>query len=108
MSDKFDFQEFAKLQIKIGTVVEAERIQGTDRLIKTVIDVGDEKRQVIAGFGHLHEPEELIGKQVPVVLNINEAEIRGVKSQGIFVAIDDSKATLLVPENSVENGSKIK
>ena len=108
MADMFDFGEFAKLEIRIGTVVEAQRVEDADRLIKTVIDFGNEKRQVVAGFGHLHTPEELIGKQVPVVLNINEAEIRGVKSQGIFVAIGDDKATLLVPENATENGSKIK
>jgi methionine--tRNA ligase beta chain len=108
MGNKFDFKEFAKLEIKIGTVIEAERVPGTDRLIKIVIDFGDEKRQVVAGFGHLHKPEELIGKQVPVVLNIKEAEIKGVKSQGIFLAIDDSKATLLIPESLVENGSQIK
>jgi tRNA-binding EMAP/Myf-like protein len=63
---------------------------------------------VVAGFGHLHKPEELIGKQVPVVINIKEANLRGVKSQGIFVAIDDDKATLLVPESKVKNGSKVK
>jgi methionyl-tRNA synthetase len=63
---------------------------------------------VVAGFGHLHKPEELVGKQVPVVMNIKEANLRGVKSQGILVAIDDDKATLLIPENKIKNGSKIK
>lgn len=103
-----EFTDFQKLDIKIGTVVKAERIQGTDRLLKVIIDVGSETRQVVAGFGHKLGPEDIKGKQVPVVLNIKEAKIRGVKSQGIFVAIDSSQPVLLVSEKKVANGSKVK
>lgn len=102
------FEDFAKLDIKMGTVVKAERVENTDRLLKVVIDMGNEKRQVIAGFGHKLGPEDIKGKQVPVVLNIEETEIRGVKSQGIFVAIDADEPVLLVPEKQVDNGSKVK
>ena len=102
------FDDFAKLEMKIGTVVESERVEGTDRLIKVIVDMGEEKRQVVAGFGHKHEPEDLIGKQVPVALNIEKAVIRGVESNGIFMALDDSGATLLVPQDEVPNGTKIK
>lgn len=102
------FEDFAKLEMRMGTVVEAERVVGTDRLIKVIVDVGNEKRQVLAGFGHKHTPEELIGKQVPIVLNIEPIMIRGVESNGIFMALDDENATLLVPQNSIPNGSKLK
>lgn len=102
------FEDFAKLEMRMGTVVEAERVVGTDRLIKVIVDVGNEKRQVLAGFGHKHTPEELIGKQVPIVLNIEPIMIRGVESNGIFMALDDENATLLVPQNSIPNGSKRK
>ena len=102
------FENFAELEIRIGTVIEAERVSGTDKLIKTIIDMGDYKRQVVAGFGHIHSPEELIGKQVPVVLNIEPAMIRGVESNGIFVALDDVGATLLVPQSHVSNGTRLK
>lgn len=102
------FEDFAKLEMRMGTVVEAERVAGTDRLIKVIVDVGNEKRQVVAGFGHKHTPEELIGKQVPIVLNIEPIMIRGVESNGIFMALDDENATLLVPQNSIPNGSKLK
>lgn len=104
----FKFDDFAKLEIRIGTIVEAKRVPATDRLLKIIVDVGNEKRQVIAGFGHKHSPKDLVGKQVPFVLNIEKAVIRGVESNGIFMAIDDENATLLVPQNSVPNGSKIK
>lgn len=102
------FEDFAKLEMRMGTVVEAERVAGSDRLIKVIVDVGNEKRQVVAGFGHKHTPEELIGKQVPIVLNIEPVMIRGVKSNGIFMALDDEDATLLVPQNNIPNGSKLK
>ncbi len=102
------FDDFAQLEMRIGTVVMAERVAGTDRLIKVVVDVGSEKRQVVAGFGHKHNPEELIGKQMPIVLNIESAMICGVESNGIFMALDDENATLLVPQSKVPNGSKIK
>ncbi len=102
------FEDFTKLEIRIGTIVNAERVPGTDKLLKIIVDMGNEQRQVVAGFGHLHTPEELIGNQVPIVINIEKAMIRGVESNGIFMAIDDPKATLLVPQSPVDNGSKIK
>jgi len=102
------FEDFAKLEMRMGTVIEAERVARTDRLIKVIVDVGSEQRQVVAGFGHKHTPEELIGKQVPIVMNVEPAIIRGVESNGIFMALDDENATLLVPQNDTPNGSKIK
>ncbi len=104
----YKFDDFAKLEIRMGTVVEAERVAGTDKLIKVIVDMGNEKRQVVAGFGHKHSPEELIGKQIPIVLNIEPATIRGVQSNGIFMALDDENATLLLPQKNIPNGSKVK
>lgn len=102
------FEDFAKLEIRMGTVLEAERVPNTDKLIKVVVDMGDEKRQVVAGFGHKRKPEDLIGKQVPIVLNIEKAVIRGVESNGIFMAVDDETATLLVPQLPTKNGAKVR
>lgn len=104
----YKFEDFTKLDIRIGTVVEAEKVAGTDRLLKVIVNLGSEKRQVVVGFGHKHTPEKLIGKQVPVVVNIEKAVIRGVESNGILMAIDDDKTTFLIPQNPVPNGSKIK
>ncbi len=102
------FDDFIKLEMRIGTVIEAERVQGTDKLIKVMVDMGDEKRQVVAGFGHIHRPEDLIGKQIPVAVNIEKAVIRGVESNGVFIALGDERATLLVPQQKVPNGTKLK
>ncbi|MDO8514998.1 MAG: hypothetical protein Q7S14_00725 [bacterium] len=102
------FDDFAKLEIKIGTITEAERVPNTDKLLKIIVDVGGEKRQVIGGFGIKYSPEMLIGKQAAIVLNIEPAVIRGVESNGIFLAIDAGEPVLLLPEKPVPNGSKVK
>ena len=102
------FDDFIKLEMRIGTVIEAERVQGTDKLIKVMVDMGSEKRQVVVGFGHIHRPEDLIGKQIPVAVNIEKAVIRGVESNGVFIALGDERATLLVPQQKVPNGTKLK
>lgn len=103
------FEDFTKLKIKIGTVIEAEKVANTDKLIRVVVDVGTEKRQIIAGIGKKFDSADLVGKQVPVVLNIEPAIIRGIESQGIFVAIDTGKEPfLLIPETKVPNGSKVR
>lgn len=105
----YKFEDFTKLEIRMGTIVEAEKVPNTDRLLRIVVDMGEEKRQVVAGFGDKHnDPTELIGKQVPVVINIEKAIIRGVESNGILMAVGDENATLLVPQNPVQNGSKVK
>jgi len=102
------FEDFTKLEIKIGTIKEAERVEGTDRLLKVTVDMGTEERQVVAGFGHKYSPEDLIGKQVPIVLNIEPANIKGVESQGIFIALQDDEPVLLLPEKKVSNGAIVK
>lgn len=102
------FEDFTKLDIRIATVVVAERADGSDRLLKITIDLGIEKRQIVAGFGHLHTPEELVGKQVPVIINIEPTKIRGIESHGILLALDDASATLISPITQVANGVKIK
>lgn len=103
------FEDFSKLDIKIGTVVEAEKVPETNKLIKVVVDIGTEKRQIIAGIGKKYNASDLVGKQIPVVLNIEPAIIRGIESQGIFVAIDTGKEPfLLIPETKVPNGSKVR
>ena len=81
----------------------------TDRLLRIVIDFGGNQKQVVAGFGFKIMPEEVIGKQVPVVVNIEPATIKGVKSEGVLVAIDaDGEPFLLLPEKKVPNGSRVR
>lgn len=102
------FEDFAKLDIRIGTVISCERIERSNRLLKVVVDLGSETKQVVAGFGHLQEPASIVGKQIPIVVNIPAVELGGVLSEGIFIALDDEHATLLQPATQVANGTKLK
>ena len=101
--------EFAKVQLKIGKVKEAERVEGSDKLIKLQVDVG-ESRQIVAGIGKSYSPENLEGKSVVVVTNLKPAKLMGVESQGMLLAATDSDGNLsiLVPETEVKEGADIK
>lgn len=96
-----------KIEIKVGTVTAAERVEGTDKLMKLDIDFGDEKRQVLTGVAEYLEPEHFVGKQIPVFTNLQPRKFRGLESQGMILAVDvDGKPVLLHPEEEVPNGSQ--
>ncbi|HEV7702478.1 MAG TPA: hypothetical protein VGO63_03515 [Candidatus Paceibacterota bacterium] len=103
--------DFAKLEIKIGTVVSAEKIPEGDKLLKLVFDIGgNEHRQVMSGIAEFFpDPSSLIGKQMPLVLNLEPRKLRGYESQGMILAADvGGKAVLLQPETEVLSGSVVK
>jgi methionine--tRNA ligase beta chain len=100
------FEDFKKLQIRIGLIVEAEKIEGTDKLLKLKVDFGDEKRQIVSGIAEFYKPEQLIGKEHPFVVNLEPRVIRGVESQGMILAITSGeKIVLLKPNKKVPAGS---
>ncbi len=104
-----DIKEFARLDIKIGRIVKAERIKGSKKLLRLEVDVGGEVRQVVAGIAETYEPKELVGKLVPIVTNIKPAKIMGVESRGMILAVDvEGKAVLLHPDREVPVGSKVR
>jgi methionyl-tRNA synthetase len=102
-------EDFAKVQLKIGKVLSAERVPKSNKLIKLQIDTG-EKRQVVAGIGQAYAPEDLTGKSIVVVTNLKPAKLMGVESQGMLLAATDSDGVLsiLIPEKNVKEGAKIK
>jgi len=105
------FEDFMKLEIKIGTVKEAERIEGTDKLMKLIMDMGpeDENHQLVAGIAEFYSPEELIGKQIPVLVNLEPKSFKGIESNGMILAADvDGKVVLLHPNKEVKPGSKVR
>ena len=102
------FADFQKMDIRIATIVEAEKIAGTDKLLKLIVDLGDEKRQLVAGIALQYEAENIIGKQVPVLCNLESAKIRGVESNGMVLCATMPEPMLLLPEKQVPNGSKVK
>lgn len=102
------FDDFKKLDIRIATIVEAEKVEGADRLLKLVVDLGDEKRQLVAGIAAQYEASEVIGKQVPVLCNLEPAVIRGVESNGMMLCASSPELSLLSPDKKVDNGGKVK
>jgi methionyl-tRNA synthetase len=101
------FEEFQKLEIKTGKVLAAEPVPKSNKLLKLQVDIGSEKRQIVAGMQQFYKPEELVGRDVVVVTNLAPTKIFGVESNGMILAAGDS-ASLLVPLKRVEPGTKIR
>ena len=113
MSDEkseIQYDDFAKLDIRVGTVVAAEMVPETDKLIKCTIDFGDFGiRTIVSGIAEWKKPEELLGKQLPYVVNLAPRMLRGVESQGMLLAAsDDAGVALLHPERPLQSGTKLK
>jgi methionyl-tRNA synthetase len=79
-------EQFAQIDLRTAKVLEAERVPGTSRLMKIQVDLGDEKRQLVAGIAEAYEPETLVGRCIIVVANLKPARLRGVDSQGMLLA----------------------
>ncbi len=100
--------EFARLDLRTARVLEAEKIKGSDKLLKLQVDLGFEKRQIVSGLAQHYRPEELVGRQVIVVVNLKPARIRGVESQGMLLTVgDDEQLKVLIPEAPVTEGSRV-
>lgn len=102
------FADFQKLDLRIGNVISAEPIEGADRLLKLQVDLGTEKRQVVAGIAEHYKPDALIGKQVIVVVNLEPATIRNVESHGMILAASGDSVVLATPETEVPLGTQVK
>ena len=95
--DLISIDDFAKVEIKIGKILECEKIEKSNKLLKTQIDIGDKTIQVVAGLGKRYAPEDLIGKKVPVVTNLKPAKLMGEKSEGMIMATES--AAILTPDD---------
>ena len=103
-------EDFAKVQLKVGRVLEAEPVEGSDKLLKLQVMVGQEKRQIVAGIRANYTAEDLIGRQVVVVVNLKPAKLRGVESQGMLLAATDENggAILLQPDREAPEGTQVR
>ena len=103
------FEDFKKIEIKIGTIIKVEKIAGSDKLLKLRIDLGKEKRQVVAGLAAFYEPDYLVGRQVPLIVNLESKVFLGQESQGMILAADNNGQPILIfPEKEVPAGSVIR
>ena len=105
-----NYEDFSKLDIRIGKIISAEKIPDADKLLKLTIDIGGEERQVVAGIAKVFEnPEILIGKETPILVNLEPRKLRGFESQGMILAASvGDRPVLLCPEEEVPPGSTIK
>ena len=105
------FSDFMKLDIRLGRIVEAENAEGADKLLKLQVDFGSEKRQIVSGIAEFYNPEELIGKLCPFLINLESKNFRGHESNGMILAIDvdggRTDCVLLHPNREVEPGAKV-
>ncbi len=114
------FEDFEKLDIRIGKVLTAEKVEEADKLLKLEVDFGPSEkgseesseriiRQIISGIAEFYNPEDLVGEQFPFLVNLEPRTIRGLESQGMLLAADaDGGCVLLSPDKEVKNGSKIR
>ena len=105
-----NLDEFNKLDIRIGKVLTVEKVAGTDRLLKFTVDLGEEKRQIISGIADYYpDYEKLIGKLIPIVVNLEPKKIRGQLSEGMILLVDaEKKPVFLSPDEKVVLGSKVR
>jgi len=103
------FKEFQELDLRIGKVIEAERVEGSRNLIKLEVDFGVEKRRAVAGLAQQYRPEELAGNKYMFICNLEHKKMMGVESECMIFAAEDDKGNivLLRPERDIEAGSKV-
>lgn len=101
--------DFAKIDLRVATVIAAERVPKTDKLIKLQVKIGDEERTIVSGIAQHYEPENLIGKNVIVIANLKPAKLRGIESRGMVLAASDGEGNLVLADApGIANGSKVK
>lgn len=106
--NQITFDDFQKVELKVAKILEAEKVEGADRLLRLQITLGDEDRQIVAGVAQHYAPEDLVGRQIVVVANLAPATIRGVKSQGMLLAASGGDGlALLSPDSEVPPGSRV-
>lgn len=104
------FGEFQEVDLRIATIIAAEKIEDSNKLLKLQVDLGDERRQIVAGIANYYQPEDLIDKQIIMVANLEPAKIFGVESQGMLLAARDEEneeLTIISPAKSIKTGSSV-
>ena len=105
-----NYDDFKKIDLRVAKILSAERVEGSGKLVKLQIDVGElGERQLVAGIGTVYTPEILIGKQIVIVANLEPRKLMGHESNGMLLAASDEMGpVLLIPESEVNSGTSIK
>ena len=106
--DSITFEDFKKVEIRIGKITACEKVENADKLLKLQVDFGEFQRQIVSGIAESFTPEELIGKSLPFIVNLEYRKFKGEESQGMLMAIDaGDKTVLLEPSENVEEGTEV-
>lgn len=106
--DYITIGDFAKIQLRVAEILEAEKVEGSDKLIKMKLKVGEETKQIVGGIARYYTPEELIGKKIIIVYNLEPKKLKGIESQGMLLAAStEGKMSLLTVDRDIESGAKI-
>jgi len=110
-----NFDEFQKIELKVAKVISAEKVEGSEKLLKLQVDLGlstgsgQEKRQIVAGIAQFYKPEDLTGKEIVIVANLEPRTVFGLESNGMLLAADDSgRPVLLILDKEVPPGTRIR
>lgn len=105
-----EFDDFTKMDIRVGTIIAAEKVAKTKKLLKLEVDTGIDKRTVVSGIAEYYKPEDIIGKQVSILVNLAPKKLRGIESQGMILMAEDADGTLrfVSPTDAVKPGSEIR
>ena len=103
------FEDFGKMDIRTATVLEAERVPKTDKLLKLTIDTGIDRRVIVSGIAEYYTPEQMVGKQICILANLTPRKIRGIESKGMILMArqGDGKMRFVTPQETLANGAEI-
>jgi methionine--tRNA ligase beta chain len=106
---EISFDEFQKLDIRVGKILEANQIPGSRNLIRMIVNFGTEKRQAVAGLLQWYKPQQLVGKKCAFILNLQKRKFMGIESQCMIFAAEDDKGNVVIlqPEKDIAEGSKV-
>jgi methionyl-tRNA synthetase len=103
-----NYEDFSKIDLRVAKIIEAERVEDSEKLIKLQISLGEEKRQIVAGIGKKYSPKDLINKQIIIVANLEPRKLIGLESQGMLLAANNEKELcLLQPDAEIAPGSEV-
>ncbi len=104
-----NYEEFSKTELRVANIKSAERVEGSDKLIKLQVSLGEEERQIVAGIGKKYEPENLVGKNIVIVANLEPRSLMGLESNGMLLAAsnDEEGPIIITTEQDIAPGSHI-
>jgi len=112
--ENINYEEFSKIKLRVAEVLSAERVEGSEKLIKLIVNSGETDlsagRQIIAGIGKAYEPANLVGKKIIIIVNLEPKKLMGLESEGMLLAASTAEQgpVLLIPESNIDSGAEVR